>query len=492
MDRYNNLIRTLAFLIVLVTYAPTYAQNYNRFLFQDDISLEYADYLLTSRQVNIDHPLRQPFTYKQVFSEDIEHEFFKMFKSYWSKYYGEPSEFTMGLRVGNTFSNQSDPSSHRLESILGYQHGGFIALNKIRIFEAYKNDPLFAGDLSESGSWIYGRVNDAFVDYQTDHNHIFVGKMAQNWGPVSTPSLILSDYPYTYNKILYDYTTRRLKLSVFFSQLESNSGYVYHSNVDTLEYFSEANKYLTGHRLDININDKLKLAFTEMAIYGGPGRQIQFEYLNPMEFYYGLQRNDSAPMSGVWAADLFYRPASKTLIYGQFLLDDIILNNDPGVDDRARFPDRLGVYASIRQADVPYEGLLVDLSYTRIWNRSYQTYSFWENYHYRDKSLGYPTVSSEEVKLRTRFWGKFPHYLSSDLTIGRYGAADATDMFYLQKEQFPIEPVTTAIDHKLRYGWFRYPQLRIILEHRFRHETLSGQTTTDNLVSLRFDYTFLK
>jgi hypothetical protein len=468
------------------------AQDYNRYLFLDDIVSEYSDYLLTANWIHPDHPLQQPFIYKQVFSEDIKQEYYKLFKSYWSEYYGDPDAFTIGLHMGNTFSNNVDPSNYRMESILGYQHGGFIALNRTRIFETYKNDPLFAGDLSESESWLFGRVNDAFIDYQTDHNHLFVGKMAQNWGPVGTHSLILSNNPYTYNKFLYDYSTQRLKLTIFFSQLETRSGYFYNYFSDTTEYYPAANKYLTGHRIDINVNDRLKLAFTEMAIYGGPDRQLQLEYLNPMEFYYGLQRNDRALMSGVWAADLFFRPATKALVYGQFLLDDIILNNDPGVDDRGRFPDRLAIYASIRQADLPYEGLLLDLSYTRIWNRTYQTYSFWENYHYRGKSLGYPTVSSEEVKFRIRYWGKFPHFLSSDLGIGRFGAADVTDMFYLQKEEFPIEPVTTTVDHKLRYGWFQVPQLRLFIEHRFHYESLSGQTTTDNLFSLSLDYTFLK
>jgi hypothetical protein len=211
-----------------------------------------------------------------------------------------------------------------------------------------------------------------------------------------------------------------------------------------------------------------------------------------MEFYYGLQRNDRALMSGLWAADLFYRPFLKTLIYGQFLLDDIAINNDPGVDDRARYPDRLGVYASLRQADYPLEGIMFDLSYTRIWNSTYQSRSSWENYQYRGSSLGYPTVSSEEIKFQYSYWGQFPHHLSGHLVVGQYGTADVTDMFYLQKEEFPIEPVTTAIMHKLRYGWFQVSQLRLFLEHRFRYECLAGQSTTNNLLSLSLDYTFFK
>jgi hypothetical protein len=492
MDLSFNSMRILVIATIFFFSSVVEAQDYNQYLFLDDVITDYADYLLAADHIHPDHPLQQPFTYKQVFSEDVPNDYYKIFKMHWAEFYGESDTYMMGLRVGNTFSNGTDPSSYRLESILGYQHFGFIALNRTRIFEAYMADSLFAGDLNESESWLYGRVNDAYFDYQSNHNHIFVGKMDQNWGPVNTPSLILSNHPYSYNKLLHDYSTHRIKLTTFFSQLETSTGIYYDYVADTLKYFSEVNKYITGHRLDISINEKLKLAFSEVAIYGGPNRSIQPELLNPLEFYYGLQRNDRIALSGMWAVDLFYRMAPKLVVYGQFLLDDIIINNDPGVNDRAKHPDRLGLYTSLRQADYPLLGVLLDLSYIKIWNRTYQALSSWENYHYEGRSLGYPTVSSEEIKLRYRYWGRFPHFLSGDMVIGRYGGADVRDMFYLQKEEFPIEPAKMAFEHKLRYGWFQNRQLRAFIEHRFRHEKISGQTTNDQFISLNFDYVFIK
>lgn len=466
------------------------AQQSNGFLFLDAAVGGYVDYLLTANMVELKYPLLQPYTYKDVFENDIDSQYFESFKTHWLKMYALPNKFIVGLHVGDSFSEQG--SLYRMESILGYSYANFMAINRTRIYKIYTQDSLFAGDLSESDHWLYGRVNDAFLDYYGSFSHLFVGKMDHNWGPPNSPSLILSNNPYTYNKLIYAFSTPKLRLSLIFSKLEDSEGYVYHYKEDTTQFIAQASKFLTGHRLDINVSEKLKLAFSEMAIYGGEDRAMEFDFLNPLEFYYGAQRNDGALMSGLWAADLSYRLLPKTLIYGQFLLDDIIINNDPGVNDRARYPDRLGAYISIRSADLFWEGTLIDLSYTRIWNRTYQTYSFFENYHYRGRSLGYPHVSSEEIKLRAQYWGNYPHFISSHWTIGRYGAAEVTDMFYLVKEDFPIEPVTFAAEHKLRYGWFKYTHLRLFLNHTIRYESLEKVNTTTNTFSLDLDYTLLR
>jgi hypothetical protein len=489
---FGKLFYSMGILLFIGLWTDLISQDYNKHIFLDDIIYEYADYLVTSDRIHLDYPLQQPYNYDQLFDGVGDDPYLIYFKEFWDLVYPTSDKYILGLHVGNTLKNGSEHSSYRLESLIGYVHENFSAYNRIRVYEKFKDDPLFAGDLSNSTNWLFGRVNDAYVDYQSGFNHIFVGKMAHNWGPIASKSLILSDHAYTYNKILYNYSTPRVQLSLLFSQLESSSGLVYNFYRDTTSYISNANKFITGHRLDLNISDRLKIAFTEMAIYGGPNRQVELEFLNPMEFYYASQRNEGATMSGLWATDIYWRLPKRSLIYVQLLLDDIIVNNVPGVDDRSRFPDRLGFYFSLRGADYLKVGSLIDLSCTRIWNRTYQTYSYWENYHFRGKSLGYPFVSSEEIKLRSQYWGNYPHFFSSELTIGRYGAADVTDMFYLVKEEFPVEPVTKTIEHHLRYGWFKKTQLKIFMNHIFRYEKIGQEYRTFNRISLDIDYTFLK
>ncbi len=145
-----------------------------------------------------------------------------------------------------------------------------------------------------------------------------------------------------------------------------------------------------------------------MAIYGGEDRDFEFAFLNPMNFYYGIQRNDQKQMSGLWNVDVFYKPWKKFTLYTQFLIDDIIVNNDPGVDDRARYPDRFGLTVSARTGDWLLTGLNLNLTYTRVWNRTYQSKFTYENYHFRELGLGFPCCQYGRNKICHRLLGHFP------------------------------------------------------------------------------------
>ncbi|MEJ2051916.1 MAG: capsule assembly Wzi family protein, partial [Calditrichota bacterium] len=322
--------------------------------------------------------------------------------------------------------------------------------NRTSINQEYKYDPKYAGDLSESEHWLYGRVNDAYINVNFSGFNLFVGRMARNWGPVGHYSLLLSDEPYTYDHFLFSWEHDWIKLSVIFARLEDLSAYGLDNiqKPDSLTYYPDARKFLAGHRLDLRLLDNLQLAFTEMATYGGPNRDFDLSFINPMTFYYGLQRNDKKLNNGKWAVDLFYKPLNRLTLYGQFLIDDVIVNNDPGQNDRARYPDRLAVYGSLRTGDLLLKGLNTDLGYTRVWNETYLSRWTWENYHYRELGLGYPCGSCEEISLKLGYWGFFPLFLQNELIYGRYGAVSLTDVVALHKEPFPVRPVTyNLVDH---------------------------------------------
>lgn len=141
-------------------------------------------------------------------------------------------------------------------------------------------------------------------------------------------------------------------------------------------------------------------------------------------------------------------------VYWQFLLDDIVVNNDPGEDDRARYPDRLGTLLSLRSADWLVNGLNTNLTYVRIWNRTYQSMRSWESYHYRQYGLGYPCASCEEVKLKFSYWGWFPFWIRNESVYGRYGSVAVSDIFPLKKEPYPVPPVTNNFINHLEMFYF--------------------------------------
>ncbi len=468
----------------------SYPQDTKTFLYISPDQYAFIDYLINSGRKLPQFVFQQPYE-TTVFMDDGKYAGF--FGNYWQRFYGgenpSGSDSITGLssQAGLTgLSGQlqlSDKGKYLNEVLVNRYHasGGIhivyphITLgNRTAIDQEYKYDPRYAGDLSESENWLYGRVNDAYMNLNFSGFDFFIGRMKRNWGPIGHYSLMLSDNPYTYDHILFSWQNSWLKLSVIAARLEDLRAYGYYpgtNRADSLAYYPNARKYLAGHRLDFRILDNLQLAFTEMATYGGPDREFEWAFLNPMTFYYGLQRNDKLVNNGNWSLDLFYKPWKKLTLYAQFFIDDLIVNNEPGQNDRARYDDRLAVYASVRAGDLLLRGLNVDLGYTRVWNATYRSRWTYENYHYRELGLGYPCAGCEEVQLKLAYWGLFPLFVENTFILGRYGDVSLTQVNLLQKEPFPVPPVTnnyanifnlkyyykTWLDAFVNVQYYRYP-----------------------------------
>jgi len=453
----QNLIRKIqifVFVFFLFVTGFIYAQNQVQYLYLDEPYYEYIDYLINSGKNIPDFVFSQPYEQNDSLFNMGSQNDAKYFNKYWSNYYRDKN-----LSGQLQFENRANYSStifnrYKIAGSLHYADENITLANRTIVDQDYKYDPLFAGDLSESKHWLYGRVNDAYMNLRYNRLNLFLGRIHRNWGPVNATSLILSNNSYTYDHFLFTYAFDHVKLSLIFAQLENLDAISLDIKTYQKSFVFDARKYMVGHRLDIHLFDNFQFAFTEMAIYGGTGRDVEWAMFNPVNFYYALQRNDKKAISGLWAVDLFYKPINQLSIYGQFLLDDIVVNNDPGVDDRARFPDRLGLMFSSRTADLIFEGSNLNFTYVRIWNRTYQSKVTYENYHYRQLGLGYPCASCEEFKFKIGLWSLFPIYLENESIFGRYGDASLTDVFPLAKESFPIGPVTHNFANLTKVKYF--------------------------------------
>ncbi|MBD3226124.1 MAG: hypothetical protein GF313_15455 [Caldithrix sp.] len=411
----------------------------------------YMEYLFNADHLRTRYIFNQPYNLSSL-KMHLNHEVAGYLVKHWKHYY-QPQKTVLFLMLEDRLmSDNTIYNRYRFDGGVVYADEHITFVNRTTVDQDYKSDPLFAGDLSEADHWLFGRVNDAYMDIHNQHFSFFIGRTSRNWGPPFIKSLILSDNPYTYDHIRFSYNNSRLKLSLLFGRLEDMDGYSF-KHPDSLIH--EARKYLVGHRLDWIINDRMQIAFTEMATYGGPDKDIELEFLNPMQFYYPVQRNDRKEMNGLWAVDFWFQPADKVHLFTQFLIDDIIVNNDPGVDDRDRYPDRLGLHLSVSTADRFIKALNTTFTYTRVWNRTYQAKFTWQNYHYRGYSLGYPCVSCEEFKLRWSYWALFPFWIENETVYGRYGSPQVTDLFPLTKETFPRPPVQYNIINRfsMHYDW---------------------------------------
>ena len=167
-----------------------------------------------------------------------------------------------------------------------------------------------------------------------------------------------------------------------------------------------------------------------------------------------MQKNNHVEINGIWAVDLFYKPHSNLNFFLQFLLDDIIVNNEPGQDDRAQYPDRFGINLKVSEADLLMKGLQTGIEYTRIGNRTYQSFRTWENFHYQQKGLGYPTSSVEKIGLSLSYFDLFPALIKVQAFYQRAGAIELTDVFRGEKEKFPVGIVENLWDLNLEFAYF--------------------------------------
>lgn len=452
--RERPLIWTLLFFIFVCQAAQ--GQNGVTYVYLDNPHNDFIDYLINSGKFKPRFVFHQPFEFDSTLTVSDDSRAGAYFVQFWQRFYGK-KEFSAQATFADKVVTDG-VSTNRGKFVTGahFVTSGVTLANRSLIDEDFKYDPLYAGDLSEAANWIFGRVNDAYLNLRYKTLDLFLGRINRNWGAPGTPGLILSSNPYSYDHLLFSFTGRSVKFSLIFGQLEDVDGQSIKNieKPDSITFSGNSRKFLVGHRLDFRPTNRLQIALSEMATYGGPGRDIEFVFFNPTNFYYALQRNDRKQLDGFWSLDVFYKFRNAASLYGQFLIDDIIVNNDPGVDDRERFPDRFGVMLSLRGADWFFPSLNSEITYVRIWNRTYQSKRSWENYHYRGLGLGYPCASCEEVKFKFAYWKLFPWMIQNETIVGRYGSVQLTDLFPLRKEKFPIGPVTHNFINSLTIRYF--------------------------------------
>jgi len=148
-------------------------------------------------------------------------------------------------------------------------------------------------------------------------------------------------------------------------------------------------RYLTAHRLDAKFfKGRLQCAITEVILYGGVSRQMDWVYINPFIFYHGEQLNKSGLGNTFGTVDLLFYPIDRLEFYGSFLIDDVQIEKTGSGDLE---PNEIGYIVGGHWGDgFQLNGLTVSTEYARVTNRTYKTPNFWETFMHRNIPLGHP------------------------------------------------------------------------------------------------------
>ena len=166
----------------------------------------------------------------------------------------------------------------------------------------------------------------SYLQINSRHLDLLVGRDWLFWGASRFKTVGISDNSPPFDQIrLTGRLGKRLKATAFTTQLNSTW-------YDDGKKRYLAKRYMSGHRLDYQLNDRVEIGVAEWVLYGGDAQTVEWEYANPVTFYYALQYNAKADDNMMFAFDVAIRPIDGVRLYGEWLIDDIQYvptSNDP-------------------------------------------------------------------------------------------------------------------------------------------------------------------
>ena len=263
---------------------------------------------------------------------------------------------------------------------------------------------------------------------------IMLGRDTNIWGR-GDRSLMFSGYGAPYDMLRIDTSFWRIRFVSFAAEIEQYpaiADFYYPAPAGVSPDSVAVKKYLSGHRIEINITDRFSLGLHEAVVYGG---RWDVAYLNPVMFYKGAEHANGDHDNSLMGMDMNLIMGRGMSIYGELLIDDITTTK-LGTD---WYGNKLAFQAGMYTVDPP---LLDDgdirIEYTRlnpwVYTHRYPIDSFT---HYGDV-LGHPAGPNSDVfliALRKRFTRRLnagvmvTHYRHGENTETRNVGGDPLDGF---------------------------------------------------------------
>jgi hypothetical protein len=138
---------------------------------------------------------------------------------------------------------------------------------------------------------------------------VSVGKDNLSWGPGRHGALLISDNPLPMEMAKLSALFRSIKFNAFTSILEGK----------------EERRYLSGHRLELSLWDKINLGIAETIVY----TPFKIDYLNPLQIYTidtaaKIIEVKENPSNVLISGDLDLLMLRNLELYGELMIDDFV------------------------------------------------------------------------------------------------------------------------------------------------------------------------
>lgn len=293
------------------------------------------------------------------------------------------------LKTGVMLSEYAwrDGYSDRLLRFRGRAKFAFYYGDRFTLYNNSLMDQNLLDDTTYTGNrfrgFFAGYTEQSFLRLNFGNVSIKFGRDYVKWGYGKGGNLLISDFPVPYDILQFDLFSKRIKYSFLISQLDNKN-----FSLDSGKTFLSANRYLTGGRFELNLWDKLYIGFAQTILYGGANKGIDITLSNPFAFYYEFQANEGKELNGMVYFDLSYYPIKNLNFYGEFLIDDWQVSRQSQEDLE---PNEYGFIIGFRTTDFLKFALgnELQIEYTQVRNRTYNTKREYEKYLRFKRSIGH-------------------------------------------------------------------------------------------------------
>ncbi|NUM82258.1 hypothetical protein HUU42_15795 [bacterium] len=313
------------------------------------------------------------------------------------------SRITLGIRsYRQDTDNEIDGA---LFPEISYSMRHFSAAGRGRIDNGILSDTTYSGRKTK---YFAARLEEAYGLWQLGKMNLMIGRFGECWSPFFNRSLIVSNNPYTYEKINFSFQTKHISFKSLFSKLDN---------------LQNAVRYFSAHRLDIKLNNGMNFGISESVVYGGVNQPVEWVYLNPFNIFAASQLNDKKEANESVALD-FFMPFKKINLRGQILIDDFILDGpDKPAPNRKTSSDRLGFLFGVQLNRIGIGESQISMTYERVGSYTYNVKQKrpWQAYTYHERGLGSSKNDHDLWTINYQFFGIPKFIMALELFFDRQG-----------------------------------------------------------------------
>lgn len=176
------------------------------------------------------------------------------------------------------------------------------------------------GWISNFGSRQFHDETNAYVVLRISPFELEIGKNHNRWGS----GLLLSDNATSFDYIKLKTRFWRLTFSHIFGSLVQFPRIIEKgSNNESGGKKKFANKYLTAHRLEVNLGKGVNIGLQESVVYGQRG--LELAYVNPVMFLRSAEHYLGDQDNALMGFDITLNLIEGLKFYNEFLMDDVFL-----------------------------------------------------------------------------------------------------------------------------------------------------------------------